>query len=186
MNTEIYEEFNKWSETITNYKFPRWNELPDIGYYMDQVIELMEKQLSVFSSEDSGKLISPSIVNNYVKLKIIPPPVKKRYNREHIALLLIICVLKSVIPIASIKDIIDIQIKDNSLENVYNHFCDEQETASNKTIESLNNHISTLLKTENKFEDNLGLLALKMGVVSNSNKIFSDKIISLTKGSTES
>ena len=45
---------------------------------MDQVIVLMEKHLNA-SKKD--KLITPSMINNYVKLGIVPPPIKKKYSK---------------------------------------------------------------------------------------------------------
>ena len=83
-------------EKLAEHKLPRWNALPDIELYMDQVVAVMEKQLSLYQENyaEDARLITPSIINNYVKLKIIPAPVKKRYSREHLAYLIIICILK--------------------------------------------------------------------------------------------
>lgn len=183
MENSLYKEVNTWGESVSNYKFPRWDDLPDIGYYMDQVIEFTEQHLSIFSSEDSLKLISPSIINNYVKLKIIPPPIKKRYSKEHIALLLIICILKPVMPIASIQNLIEFQIKSNSLPDVYNRFCTEQEFVSNKAIEIANNDISSIKESTNTSDEMLSVLAFRMAIMSNSAKLIADKIISLSKSS---
>lgn len=181
MENSLCKEVNKWGETITNYKFPRWEQLPDIGYYMDQVIEFTEQHLSIFSGEDSLKLISPSIINNYVKLKIIPPPVKKRYSKEHIALLLMICILKPVIPIASIQKLIELQTRDNPLSDVYNRFCVEQEMLFNKTISLANNDISSIAESTNSNEEMLSVLAIRMAIMSNSAKLIADKIMSINK-----
>lgn len=175
---DTLKELNTWGENFSNYKLPRWGELPEIDFYMDQVIEFTEKHLSIFSGEDSGKLISPSIINNYVKLKIIPPPTKKRYSREHISLLLIICILKPIMPIASIQNLVDIQLKSNSLENVYNRFCNEQEFISEKAIETANNNMSSLLESTSNHNEMLSILSLRMAVMSNSSKIIADKILS--------
>ena len=63
-------------EILNTRKIPKWNELPELDLYMDQVIVLMEKHLNA-SKKD--KLITPSMINNYVKLGIVPPPIKKQY-----------------------------------------------------------------------------------------------------------
>ena len=91
---------------MLSYRIPRWNELPEIELYMDQVIALMEKYLGVFYDEEN-KTITPSIINNYVKLGLVPPPVKKRYSKIHLAYLLIICILKQVMPINVVMKIIE-------------------------------------------------------------------------------
>ena len=92
------------TEVLNARKIPLWNELPELDLYMDQVIGLMEKYLNA-SKKD--KLITPSMINNYVKLGIMPPPQKKKYSKTHIAYLIIICSLKQVMPIPNIKILID-------------------------------------------------------------------------------
>ena len=67
---------------IIKHKLPYWDELPEIDLYMDQVIVLMEKYLSWYIGYDSeNKIITPSMINNYVKLGIIPAPIKKKYSK---------------------------------------------------------------------------------------------------------
>lgn len=166
---------NNLKVKFTNYKLPRWNELPEIHFYMDQVIEFTEKYLKLFLCEDSGKLISPSIVNNYVKHKIIPSPEKKRYSREHIALLLIICILKPIMPISSIKFLIDCQLKNISLEQFYNNFCYEQETSLKNTIHFINENINT--PDKDRAKENFSNTIMKSAIASNSNKVIVDKLL---------
>lgn len=69
-------------EILNTRKIPLWNELPELDLYMDQIIVLMEKYLG---STPKDKLITPSMINNYVKLGIIPSPTKKKYSKVHIA-----------------------------------------------------------------------------------------------------
>lgn len=168
MEKNLKEDFYKWKEYILNYKLPRWDDLPDIGYYMDQVIEFTEKHLSNFSTEESGKLISPSIINNYVKHKIIPAPVKKRYFKEQIALLIIVCILKPVIPISSIQSIINYELETKSLENLYNSFCTQQEKAY---VDAINN---SCFSKENANET-MCSISLKMSILSSSYKVLAHK-----------
>ncbi len=44
-----------------------WERLPELDLYMDQVITLMDKQLTPFTTDGSDKLLTPSMINNYVK-----------------------------------------------------------------------------------------------------------------------
>ena len=78
----------------TRIELPQWETLPDIGLYMDQVITLMERTFSPFLP---GAEITKSMVNNYVKVGLIKRPVGKRYDREHLALLIMIGVLKQAL-----------------------------------------------------------------------------------------
>lgn len=106
-------------EILNTRKIPLWNELPELDLYMDQIIVLMEKYLG---STPKDKLITPSMINNYVKLGIIPSPTKKKYSKVHIAHLIIICSLKQVMPIADIKILIDEKLKNYSIEELLNEY----------------------------------------------------------------
>ena len=65
-----------------SYSLPKWDELPDIELYMDQIISLLEKYLKIYyETLGAEKTITSSMINNYVKLGTIPPPIKKRYSK---------------------------------------------------------------------------------------------------------
>ena len=112
-------------EKLATHKLPRWENFPDIELYMDQVVAVMEKALVLYnkSGEEESKLITPSIINNYVKLKVIPAPNKKRYNREHLAYLVMICILKQTLAISSIVKIIRSNLESKTISELYNEFC---------------------------------------------------------------
>lgn len=63
-------------KSFKDFNMPRWDDLPEIDLYMDQVISVTDKLLSSLSVEDTP-ILTPSMINNYVKNRIIPPPVKK-------------------------------------------------------------------------------------------------------------
>lgn len=112
-------------EKLAAHKLPRWESFPDIELYMDQVVAVMEKALELYNKggSEESKLITPSIINNYVKLKVIPAPSKKRYNREHLAYLVMICILKQTLNISSIVKIIETNLETKSIKELYNEFC---------------------------------------------------------------
>ncbi len=127
---ELISEYHALCKKISEHKLPRWDSLPDIDLYMDQVISVMEKFLNVYNigdSDDCSKIITPSIINNYVKLKVLPSPVKKRYSRIHLAYLIIICILKQTLSISSINRIIERRLKCKTIDLIYNEFCDMYE-----------------------------------------------------------
>ena len=84
-------------------KLPRWEELPDLDLYMDQVLSLIHRYLGREESPD-GKVLTSSMVNNYVKMRLMPAPEKKKYSRVHLAYLIAICVLKTSLPMAAVRD----------------------------------------------------------------------------------
>lgn len=114
-------------EKMQGFSLPRSAELPELDFYMDQVVSLVEKKLYLLSTNEEDKFITPSMINNYVKLGIIPPPVKKRYTKEHLCYLFIICTLKSVIPIPAISRIIAEETKNRSIFELYDIFCEAYE-----------------------------------------------------------
>ena len=85
-------------------RLPAWEELPDLALYMDQ-----------------GKALTAAMVNNYVKQKVLPPPVSKRYDRSHIAALLMLCILKSIMPIADIQRLFQ-SAGDDGIQALYEEF----------------------------------------------------------------
>ncbi len=123
------ETYNSLCKQLSVHRLPRWEFLPDIDLYMDQVIAVMERFLSLYNIEEGedNRLITPSIINNYVKLKVIPAPIKKRYNREHLAYLLIICILKQTLAISTIVSLLEQQRKEKTVETFYNEFCEMYE-----------------------------------------------------------
>lgn len=106
-----------------NFHIPRWNELPNIDLYMDQVLNYIENSLKDYIKSDET-FITKTMVNNYVKQGIIEPPVNKKYNRLHIAELFVICILKQVYSISEVKELISFALKTNSAEKSYDRFCD--------------------------------------------------------------
>ena len=78
------------------------------------------------------------MVNNYVKLRLIPKPIKKRYNKVHLAYLIAISILKQVMTIEEIRDGIIFQAKINGKKGAYNLFCEEQERALKSIVNQIN------------------------------------------------
>ncbi len=82
----------------------RFGELPRIELYLDQVLTLVSEELAFMCLPDE-QVITGSMVNNYVKQKLLPAPEKKRYTRAHVATLLFVCALKRVYSIAQLQQI---------------------------------------------------------------------------------
>ncbi len=85
---------------------PRWEELPDLGLYMDQVLIVVEGALRPLFPADPVVLTS-TMVNNYVKQQVLIPSEKKKYRREHLATLITITILKRVLSVAEIKFVLE-------------------------------------------------------------------------------
>ena len=70
----------------TGVSLPRWEELPDMDLYMDQVVTLLNEYLKPFHAKDQEKMVTSTMINNYVKHGIVSPPVKKKYTKNHVAI----------------------------------------------------------------------------------------------------
>ena len=72
-----------------------WDQLPDFSLYMDQVLSYMDRQVIRFDEDDG---LTAAMVNNYTKSGLVPRAEGKKYNRDHLAYLTAICILKQVMP----------------------------------------------------------------------------------------
>ena len=110
------------------FSLPRYEQLPDIGLYMDQVIALTDRSLESLFGQDAS-VLTASMVNNYVKQRLLLPPVKKRYSRKHVACLIVICTLKQVLSIPEISVLLNELLADDDFAQRYNEWCALQEQA---------------------------------------------------------
>lgn len=124
----------KENEKLAAYHCPRYEELPKIDVYMDQLIGILEEYLTHFEIPGEEKTITATMVNNYVKQKVIAPPKNKKYSKSHIVYLVVIGVLKNVLSISDIGNLIKMQTRQYSLSRAYNFFAEELESVLNVTF----------------------------------------------------
>ena len=111
---------------IINFHIPRWEELPNIDLYTDQVVSLIEESLIVLvplKDSKKDKFITKTMINNYVKQGILKSPINKKYGKSHIAKLIVICILKHVYSINDINSLIKLALETSGIEVSYNKFC---------------------------------------------------------------
>jgi DNA-binding transcriptional MerR regulator len=173
---KLEDSLKEFSQKNQISSFPTWNDIPEIDLYMDQVIALMEKYLSNLTFEDDNtKLITSSMINNYVKLNIIPPPTKKKYSREHIAYLLIICSLKQVMPIPKIKEVIDLKLKTMSIEELLNSYSELYKKTFDDTFVITENFFNENKKNKDSLLDT----ALFLAIFSSNSRYISESILKI-------
>ena len=91
-------------------------------FHLDQDVNYLEKYLDLVNSNTEDKIITKTMINNYVKQGIMPAPEKKKYNKSHIAYLIVICVLKQVYSIGDIGKLISGTIEYFEIGKAYNRF----------------------------------------------------------------
>lgn len=94
------------SDMISGIDYVRVKDVPDIGLYMDQVTSFMEKELKSAKRHVDDKILTKTMINNYAKNKLLPPPDKKKYSREHLLLLTFIYYFKSFLSISDIENLL--------------------------------------------------------------------------------
>lgn len=169
-------------EKLAAHKLPRWESFPDIDLYMDQVVAVMEKALELYNKvgSDESRLITPSIINNYVKLKVIPAPHKKKYNREHLAYLVMICILKQTLAISSIVKIIETNLESKSISELYNSFCNIYENVIPFAHmgEPIFEGEDTNALDSMDMEDDVNAFILKSAILSTAGKFVCEEMLS--------
>ena len=116
-------KLRRWEQYLDDYRLPAWGEIPDIGLYMDQVVTLLSGYLDYMPPElKEEQVITPAAINNYVRKKIMPEPVKKKYYRVHIAYLIMVCTLKQSLSIPTLQTMIPLGLSEAELKRVYSAF----------------------------------------------------------------
>ena len=108
------------------YQCLRWEQLPQIALYMDQVLLVLNQALAPLNVSDTPAVTS-TMINNYVKMKLAAPAEKKKYDREHMARFMMICLLKKVLSMTEIAALLEKLLTGRSLEEGYGLFCRELE-----------------------------------------------------------
>ncbi len=183
---KLNKSFNEWEEQLTTYSLPSWDNLPDLDLYMDQVISIIEKYLNIYIKvTGSDKLITPSMINNYVKLSIIPSPNKKKYSRVHLAYLLIICTLKQTLNMATIQKIIPVDLTYEEVMYTYNSFIENQHKAYLYVVENTRAVSNPILSYDGENDERINDLVMQVAASANIFKILTDKISDLSTNKTE-
>ncbi len=102
------------------------DDIPGIDLYMDQVTTYLNDKLKMAQRHDDDKLLTKTMINNYVKSHLMPPPEKKKYSKDHLIALILIFFFKNVVSINDVNSILNpimsnqFSDKDDSLEKAFN------------------------------------------------------------------
>ena len=113
--------------SFEEFHVPRWNELPNVDLYLDQVVNYINDSLTKYILFDEGEkkdnqILTKSMINNYVKNNLIDAPVRKLYSKVQLAKLFVICVLKQVYSMQEIDTLIKLALEFSTLERAYDRF----------------------------------------------------------------
>ena len=175
----VVEKLNKWDRFLAENSLPSWDSLPSFELYMDQVIVLLSQYLSYIPQDDTeGPRITASIINNYVRMRVMPAPVKKKYSRIHIAYLIMICTLKQSLSISYIRKILPSLNDEEHIRAVYSSFTEIYATATRFFRENARDGASELL-SESGGDDQITSYVMSAVIVSNFSKFLAEKLLNL-------
>jgi len=117
----VADKQQEFTSRLKSFQPTAWEQIPDLGLYMDQVITFIERQCKELFM-DGDRIFTPSMVNNYVKIGLVERPVAKKYGREQLAQLLMICILKQSISAENMKSLVQ-PPQDVSMQDHYESFC---------------------------------------------------------------
>ena len=102
-NEERLQELMAYIDSLTRID-P--NDIPAIDLYMDQVTTFMDRHLAGSCRVGEEKILTKTMINNYAKNNLLPPPIKKRYSKNHILMLIFIYYFKNVLSFHDIEQIL--------------------------------------------------------------------------------
>ena len=184
----ISHKLARWDKFITEYHLPDWDAIPDLGLYMDQVIVLLEQYLTFIPAPTGSKerFVTSSTINNYVRLKIMPAPVKRKYHRIHIAYLIMILTMKQSLSISDVQKILPQDSSEANVRAVYEDYSLKFRRVGlffNQQVQSGAEGIHSA--TESNCSNAVELLVIESALIAGFSKILAEKLIRLCGADTE-
>lgn len=166
-------DLNDLLERLRNQRPTDWEHLPDFALYMDQVLSYMERQVIRFDENDG---LTAAMVNNYTKSGLLPRAEGKKYNREHLVYLTVICILKQIMSARDIDLLIRESVKSGqSPEQGYASFCASLDKALSKTADEV----------ETRSNESLAYDAIHFAILSYAAGVASSRYVSLLRQQQE-
>ena len=188
-NALVAGKLRRWEKYLDDFRLPLWEEIPDLGLYMEQVIVLLRKYLDYLPPElKEEQFITAATINNYVRTKVMPEPVKRRYYRVHIAYLIMICTLKQCMSIATLQTMIPMGLTEEELKQTYTAFSKRHRASALFFIEQVREVAAGILdhseQTDISTADTADLITTA-AVVSGFSRLLAEKLLLLSGKTAE-
>ena len=136
----IEEVFKRYSDG----SYIKASMLPDLDLYVDQITTFLTRHLAKTIRFEDDKIMTKTMINNYTKNHLLPPPDKKKYSRDHILLMIFIYYFKNFLPISDIKTILGPltdkyfhKDADLNLEAIYTTLFSKEDTFVQEVLENV-------------------------------------------------
>ncbi len=187
-----YEEFvkNTIDEYVSGGKI-NGNEFPEMEIYMDQAETFLNRGLKIFRKNEKDKVITKTMIGNYVKHNMLPRPVNKKYSKDHLILLTLIFYLKGTFQMEEIEKIVKPLIDNYNSEfddkidlaALYDGILEVQAAEQEELAQSINQMIEgskyRLRETELSDDDMLELfmLIVNLSMKADAQKFLAHKLL---------
>lgn len=153
------EELKKIMEELTDFEQLKYENIPDIDLYMDQVTTFVEEKLHYIKRNNKDDAITKTMINNYTKAGILIPPVKKRYSRDNMVLIVLTYYLKQILSINDIQALLSPIVEkiksgkeySREIQEIYDTFIRIEEKEYNDFKENYNIH--SFIFKENELDE---------------------------------
>lgn len=187
-----YEEFIKKAvDEVTGNSQIRLLDMPALDLYMDQVTTFMDKKLSAYKKTEKDIILSKTMINNYTKYKLIPKPINKKYNKDHLIFLILIYYMKRILSVQDMEKMMK-PILDNyyseldekiDLQDLYSAIMEIQKNEKenlNKVIKEDVENVKESLKEVNLSDDDMleiFTLIVTLTLRANMEKYMAEKLL---------
>ena len=173
-------KLRRWSHYLQSYRLPTWEQIPTLGLYMDQVLTLLSRYLPFLPrKEKEEQIITTSAINNYVRMKLMPAPEKKKYNRIHIAYLIMICALKQSLTMSEIQKILPNGLTEDEVKSTYEEFVRQYSDSAGIFISMVEEMAAQLLESEAVDVPVVNGFVLSTAVMTNFSRLLTTKLLDL-------
>lgn len=180
----------RWEKAVSGFRLPSWENIPDIGLYMDQVLVLLSQYLGLISPTDSresdeeaesseAKIFSAAAVNNYVRLKIMPAPVKRKYYRVHIAYLIIIFTLKQAVSINIVKEMLSNELPESDVRELYSDYIRKHHEATVLFTDIVRQCATDVLNPDKEGENLVSSFVIQEALIAGFSRVIAEKLVKL-------
>ena len=157
MNNKHSEMLKEILRRLAKTDYVRPGEIPELELYMDQVTTFMDEHLSAMKRNEEDKILTKTMINNYAKNNLLPPPVKKKYSKDHMLTMIYIYYFKNLMAMDDIQTLLnpltDHFFEDGgtiSMERIYKEIYDMERGR----LKDINQSIASMFKmAENSFPE---------------------------------
>ena len=128
MTIDDKDMINSILESVSRIDYIKPEDIPNIDLYMDQVTTYLNDKFANTKRHEDDKLMTKTMINNYVKSRLLPSPEKKKYTKDHMMVLVMIYFFKNIISINDVNKLITPLLdsyfhnEEIPLENIINTF----------------------------------------------------------------